>query len=101
MSTKILTKKEVAHIGALANLKLTEKEITTFTAQLGDIIKYIQKLNELDTSDILSTSQVTSLANVTREDEVKPSLSQKEALANAKDTFEGYFKVKAVFDKRQ
>ena len=61
-------------------------------------LKVIDQLNELDTSQVKPTSQVTGLTNVWREDKVDKSrmLTQKQALSNAKKTHKGYFVVPAV-----
>jgi aspartyl-tRNA(Asn)/glutamyl-tRNA(Gln) amidotransferase subunit C len=99
MAKSKLTKDQVKHIAQLANLSLTEKEIAKFQKQLSDILGYIDQLNELETSKIEPTSQVTGLENVFREDKVKPGLSQKEALSSTKSKKDGYFKVKAIFEE--
>lgn len=93
-----LTKEQVLHIAKLAKLTLSEKEIIKFQKQLSDILGYIEVLNELDTSKVKPTSQVTGLENVLREDKVGKCLTKKEALSNAKNKHEGYFKVKAIFE---
>lgn len=93
-----LTKEQVIHIAKLANLSLTEEEIIKFQQQLSDILGYIDILNELDTTKVKPTLQVTGLENVDREDVVKPSLTQEESLANTKNKHKGYFKVKAIFE---
>lgn len=92
-----LTKEEVLHIAKLANLTLTEEEVETFCEQLSETLDYVGRLDELKTENVLPTFQTTGLKNVTREDVIEPSLSQEEALKNAKDTHKGYFKTKAVF----
>ena len=81
----------------LAKLRLSEKEIEKFRQQLSSILNYVDQLKELDTKNIEPTSQVTGLENVSREDKVLPSMSQEEALSNAKETYKGFFKVKAIF----
>ncbi|MBL7159108.1 Asp-tRNA(Asn)/Glu-tRNA(Gln) amidotransferase subunit GatC [Candidatus Microgenomates bacterium] len=88
---------EVNHVAKLANLKLTPKELKKFQKQLSSILEYVNQLKELDTKNVEPTSQVTGLENVFREDEVKPSMSQEESLSNAKETHNGFFKVKAIF----
>ena len=87
---------DISHIAKLANLPLTVEEKKKFETQLEETIKYIESLDEVDTEGIEPTSQVTGLENVTREDVVKPSLSQEDALKNAKTTYKGYFKVKGI-----
>ena len=96
-----LSKKEVNHIGRLAKLDLTEKEIAKFQKQLSDILDYVSVLNEIDSSGVEPTSQVTGLENVTRSDQEKSGvcLSEKEALSNAPQLHQGFFKVKGVFDE--
>lgn len=92
-----LSRKQVLHIAKLADLHLTEEEIKKFQKQLGDILGYIDILNELDTKKVKPTSQVTGLENVFKKDEVKPSLTQEETLSNTKEKYKGYFKVKSIF----
>lgn len=89
----------VSHVAKLANLSLTKEEKEKFEQQLSSILSYIEKLNEVDTSAIEPTSQVTGLENVTREDEPKPSLSQEEVLSNTSSKHNGLFKVKAIFEE--
>lgn len=92
-----LSRKQVLHIAKLADLHLTEEEIKKFQKQLGDVLGYIDILNELDTKKVKPTSQVTGLENVFKKDEVKPSLTQEETLSNTKEKYKGYFKVKSIF----
>lgn len=89
---------DVSRVAKLANLPLTDEEKKKFEPQLEETIQYIERLNEVDTEGIEPTSQVTGLENVLREDEVKPSLSQEQALSNAKSTHNGLFKVKGILN---
>jgi len=91
-----LSNKEVLHIAKLAQLPLSDKEVAVFAEQLSETLNYVEKLKSLKTENIPATFQTTGLTNVFREDEIKPCLSQKEALKDAKETYKGYFKVKAV-----
>ena len=88
----------VAHVAKLANLPLTKEEEQKFEKQLSETLDYVKQLEEIDTKGVEPTSQVTGLENVTREDKVKPSFSQEEALKNSKSTHNGYFKVPAILD---
>lgn len=91
---------DVSHIAKLANLTLTEEEKKKFEKQLEETLNYIEKLKEVDTENVEPTSQVTGLENITRDDTTRPSLSQEEALKNAKDKIHnGFFKVKAVIEE--
>lgn len=93
-----ITMQEVEHVARLARLELNEKEKEKMRAQLDSILSYIDKLNELDTSGIEPTSHVLPLTNVFREDEVRPSLSQEEALANAPDRHDLLFRVPKILE---
>ncbi|HUW22959.1 MAG TPA: Asp-tRNA(Asn)/Glu-tRNA(Gln) amidotransferase subunit GatC [bacterium] len=95
---EMITKKEVEYVARLARLKLTEDEKEKYTKQLADILKYINKLNELDTEKVEPTSHVLRLSNVFREDKVRPSLKQEEILANAPEVESSHFKVKKIIE---
>ena len=94
---KELTKEEVQHVAQLAQLGLSDEETEGFRKQLSAILEFVSELQELDTKDREPLSQTTGLKNVFRADEIRPSLTQEEALANAKEVYKGYFKVKATF----
>ncbi|OGH43638.1 MAG: asparaginyl/glutamyl-tRNA amidotransferase subunit C [Candidatus Levybacteria bacterium RIFCSPLOWO2_02_FULL_37_18] len=89
----------VSHVAKLANLPLTDEEKKKFENQLSSVLKYVEKLREVDTSKVEETSQVTGLENVLREDQAAPSLSQGDALKNAKSKHNGLFKVPAILDE--
>ena len=74
---------DVKYVAHLARLALTPEEITKLGAQLGQILGYIEKLRELDVTDVEPTAHATPLVNVTRPDEVQPSLPGDEPLRNA------------------
>lgn len=88
----------VAHIAKLANLPLSDEEIKKFEKQLDETLQYIENLQEVDTNNVQPTAHVTGLENVTREDVANDSLSQKQAMANAKKTHNGFFQVDAILD---
>ncbi len=91
-----VTIKDVEHIAKLAKLQFSEEEKEKFTHQFNDILKYIEQLNSLNTENVEPLAQVIELHNVFRNDEVKESLPTKEALDNAPDKTEEYFKVPKV-----
>ncbi|EFM11821.1 glutamyl-tRNA(Gln) amidotransferase, C subunit [Paenibacillus curdlanolyticus YK9] len=93
-----ITTNDVDHVAKLARLSLTDEERATFTGQLNAILKYAEKLNELNTDDVEPTSHVLPLANVTRADEVRPSVPLETAMRNAPDEEDGQFKVPAVLE---
>jgi aspartyl-tRNA(Asn)/glutamyl-tRNA(Gln) amidotransferase subunit C len=68
-------------------------------AQLDAILTYIDKLNQLDTRDVTPTSHVIPMTNVFREDVALPSLSQDQALANAPDRQEAFFRVPRILEE--
>jgi len=85
------------HISKLALLDLSEEEKNKLAKQLGDILDYFKKLNDLDTTDVKPmTHPIEGLKNVFREDIPWKSLSNEEALKNAKHTKDGYFKASRV-----
>jgi len=89
----------IDHVAKLANLPLKKDEKEKFEKQLSEILRYVEKLKEIDTKNIDTTSQVTGLENVTRKDEITPSLAQEDALSGAKNQHNGFFKVKAILEE--
>ena len=89
---------DILKVAKLANIPLSEKEKTKLEKELTQTLDYVATLNSIDTKNVQPTSQVTGLTNVLREDKAMPSLSQEQALQNAKSTHNGFFKVKAIFD---
>ena len=82
----------IEHIAELARLKLTEKEIEKFLPQLKEILETFSKLDEVNTENTKPSFQPVELKNMAREDKIKDCLTQEEALTNAKDKKDGYFK---------
>ena len=78
-----ISRKEVAHIAELARLSFSEEEMELFAEQLNQILVYMEKLDEIDTSGIKPTYHALDLTNVFREDQIKPSLSTQKLLSNA------------------
>jgi aspartyl-tRNA(Asn)/glutamyl-tRNA(Gln) amidotransferase subunit C len=93
-----ITRQEVEHVARLARLELTEDEKERMTAQLDSILEYIGKLNELDTSGVEPTTTVIPMVSVMREDEVRPSLKLEDALANAPDRQDAFFRVPRIIE---
>jgi aspartyl-tRNA(Asn)/glutamyl-tRNA(Gln) amidotransferase subunit C len=91
-----ISKEGVEYVARLARLKLSEEEKVKFQKELESIINYFDQLKTVNTEDVPPTSQVIPLENVLREDQIKKSLSTKEALANAPDRKDDYFKVPQV-----
>ncbi|WP_270165630.1 Asp-tRNA(Asn)/Glu-tRNA(Gln) amidotransferase subunit GatC [Paenibacillus sp. SYP-B4298] len=93
-----ITIKDVEHVAALARLELSEAEKEQFTGQLNAILKYAEKLGELDTDNVPPTSHVQPITNVMREDVSRPSVGVEKAMRNAPDEDEGQFRVPAVLE---
>ena len=87
-----LSKGEVEKIAKLSKLNLTEKELAEFSKDLESILEAFKDLQKVPTKGVKPSTHPLGQKNVTREDKVEPSLSQKEALANAKQKEGGYFK---------
>jgi aspartyl-tRNA(Asn)/glutamyl-tRNA(Gln) amidotransferase subunit C len=82
---------DVKYVSHLARIALTPEEEEKFGAQLAHILGYIEKLNQLDVSGIEPTAHAVALVNVMRADEIRPSLSNEEALRNAPAKANGLF----------
>jgi aspartyl-tRNA(Asn)/glutamyl-tRNA(Gln) amidotransferase subunit C len=91
-----ITRELVLHIAELAHLKLKEEEIEKFQKELNQILEYVDKLNELDTSEVEPLSHPLPVINVMREDKLQKSVEREEALKNAPDSTEEFFKVPKV-----
>ena len=95
-----VTIQDVEHVAALARLSFSEEEKQKLTAQLNEILRYMELLNALDTANIEPLSHVIELQNVFREDVQRPSLPREEALKNAPSKTEEFFKVPKVIGDR-
>lgn len=98
MSDTTISTKDFAKLVKQANLVLSEEEKSTIHAQLDEALDSVKILSELDTSKISATTSASGLTNVLRDDEVLPSFTQEEALANASSSHDGYFVVSAIFE---
>jgi aspartyl-tRNA(Asn)/glutamyl-tRNA(Gln) amidotransferase subunit C len=97
-----LSEQEVRRVAELANLALSDAEIARMAHDLSDILSHIEKLNELDTSNIEPMAQVLSESGETatlREDIERPTLGNQAALANAPIAGAGYYKVPRVIER--
>lgn len=89
---------EIEYIALLARLKLTYEEKGLFSKQLSSIIGYIDKLNQLNTSDIEPTSHVLPMKNIFREDKQDISLNKDKVLENAPSQKGGFYKVPRIIE---
>ena len=89
---------DVKYVAHLARLNLTPEEEQKFGAQLAQVLGYIEKLKELDVSQVEPTAHAVPLMNVTRPDEISLSLSNEEALRNAPAAANGLFMVPKIVE---
>jgi aspartyl-tRNA(Asn)/glutamyl-tRNA(Gln) amidotransferase subunit C len=97
-----LTEDQVRYVSDLANLQLTPEEITQMSHDLGEILTFIEQLNELDTANVEPMAQVINEADeiaTLREDVPHTPLSNQQVLANAPAAGNGYFKVPKVIER--
>jgi aspartyl-tRNA(Asn)/glutamyl-tRNA(Gln) amidotransferase subunit C len=110
-----VTDKDVAYVAELANLELTEDERAGMLRDLNSILQYVERLSELDTSNVPAMAQVSDrygvddakqgserFASAIREDVLeglRKSLPHQEALANAPDADEEFFRVPKVIER--
>jgi len=95
-----ITQSDIEKVAQLAHLELGEEELKTLGPQLAEIVAYVEQLNELDTTNVepaIGGLTLESERTVTsRPDEIRGSLGQKTALAEAPDPAEGHFRVPKV-----
>ncbi len=89
---------DVQYVAHLARLSLAPDEAAKLQNQLGQILAYVRKLQELDVGQVEPTAHAVPLVNVTRADALKPSLSQEEALRNAPAQANGLFLVPKIVE---
>ena len=93
-----ITKEDVEHVARLARLELSAQEVDTFTGQMDAILSYVEQLNALDTSAVTPTSHAVPMENAFRDDLLRPSIGVDNALANAPDRVDGFFRVPKVIE---
>jgi len=86
----------IEHVADLARLELDRAEVDVFTRQIGDILKYVDKLNSLDTSRVEPTSHALHSRNVFRDDVPEASLPRDEVLANAPESTGEFYRVPKI-----
>jgi aspartyl-tRNA(Asn)/glutamyl-tRNA(Gln) amidotransferase subunit C len=105
-----VTEKDVTYVADLANLELTDQERLRMLKDLNSILEYIDRLNELDTSNVPPMSQISGkfdgteepgskFSHALRADVVVPCLPHQDALKNAPETDGDFFKVPKVIEK--
>ena len=87
---------DIEHLAKLARLKLTDAEKELFSKQMGTVIKYIEKLSELDTKNVEPTAHVLGLNNVFRDDAVKKSLTAQDPINDSPAHSKGHYEVPKI-----
>ena len=87
---------DIEHVAKLARLKLTDAEKKRFSSQMGTIIKYIEKLNELDTKNVEPTAHVLGLENVFRNDIATNPLTDQNPINDSPAHSKGHYEVPKI-----
>lgn len=88
--------KDVEHVAKLARLELEEEDKPKFAKQLGDILKYVEMMNEVDTTGVEPMSHSIDFSNVMREDIEEYDTTREELMSNAPDVESDFFKVPKI-----
>ena len=89
---------DIKYVANLARIKLTSDQEDRLGSQLGDILGYVKKLEELDVSNVEPMAHAVPLHNVMRADQVQPSITNEEAMANAPKKANGLFIVPKIVE---
>lgn len=99
--SRAITRDEVAHLARLARLAVTDEELDLFAGQLDTIIEWVAKVGEIAAVDVPPTSHAVPLENVFRPDELRPGLTQEQALAGAPASQDGRFRVPQILGEER
>lgn len=94
-----ISRDEVAHLAMLARLAVTEAELDLFATQLDVILQSVARVSEVAGADVPPTSHSVPVTNVYRDDEVRPGLTQEQALSGAPASEQGRFRVPRILDE--
>ncbi len=93
-----IKKDVIRYVADLARIGLSQQEEKLFAEQLNHILAYMEQLNMLDTKDIEPMSHAVSMGNILRKDIARSPLSNDDALKNAPEREEGFFKVPKIIE---
>lgn len=93
-----ITDELVRHLAHLARLSMSDEEVASATQELTSIVGYIDQLSEVETDSVEPTAHAIPIRNVLREDTIRSSIDQAEALSNAPQQENGFFRVPKVLD---
>lgn len=91
-----ITREAVLHVANLSRIGLTEEEIEDTRKELGDVLDFMAKLNELDTDGVPPTTHVLDISNVFRKDVAGEGMDLEELLAEAPDREDNCFRVPSI-----
>lgn len=98
-SADALSDEDVRHLARLARLQLTDAEVAEYAHQMSDILVAVDAVREVAADDVVGMSHPQPLTNVLRPDEVRPGLSQEQALAAAPEVEDERFRVPRILDE--
>ncbi len=96
--SELIDEKLVRHVAHLSRLTLSESEMVDMRRELSAIVGYIDKLREVDTDGVPDTAHAAGATNVFRDDEIRESLAPDQALTNAPQSQDNFFRVPKVLD---
>lgn len=88
----MVSENDVEHIAELADIGISREDVAEFTGQFNEILDYFDILDQVEAA----VAWEQDLANIFREDEIEPSLTQEEVLSNARETEDGFFRAPRV-----
>jgi aspartyl-tRNA(Asn)/glutamyl-tRNA(Gln) amidotransferase subunit C len=89
----MIDRDQVLHVARLARLRLSDEEIDRMSSELSSVLDHIEKISELDLSNVEPTSHVVAVENVLRPDVPRPSWAKERVLSSAPDAGHGGFRV--------
>ncbi len=90
---------DLQHLSKLANLNVTEEQLSALAPQLSEILEFVGKLEEVDVTDVVETVEITGLKNVYAKDVSVECLEPEVAIGQAPKTSKGYVLVPAIFEE--
>lgn len=94
-----VTREDVENVALLSRLSIDENDMDKNIQELSDFLEYVDRLQQVDTENVMPTAHVLPIQNVFREDVVKPSLDRDLALSNAPESEDGYFRVPKIIEE--
>lgn len=94
-----VTREDVENVALLSRLSIDEKDMDKNIQELSDFLEYVDRLQQVDTENVMPTAHVLPIQNVFREDVVKPSLDRDLVLSNAPESEDGYFRVPKIIEE--